>query len=277
MSNLKLIILTSITMAAFAANSLLCRLVLMDARNSPISFTQVRLFSGAIALLFFLFKYRHKDVRPASWYRFVAPLFLFSYALCFSLAYVQISAGTGALILFGSVQLTMIVTALFKKQKLSIWQIVGVALAMVGFVILLLPGIHAPPVDAAVLMAIAGISWGLYSLAGQRNANSTYATALNFVMTLPIVLALMIFLPVSLTYHGWIFAVISGAVTSAFGYVLWYSVLKQLETTTAAVVQLCVPALATFGGVLFLGETLHSRLIISSLLIFLGIVLKVKG
>lgn len=264
-------------MVAFAANSLFCRLALVDPQNSPVSFTLVRLFSGAAVLLFFLYKFRNTETAPLRAHQLIAPLLLFSYALFFSLSYVQISAGTGALILFGSVQLTMILASVLKKQKMGPWQWGGVLLAMAGLIYLLLPGIHMPPLQAAAFMAIAGISWGLYSLIGQKNKNAIYATALNFALTFPIVMLLAIFFPIQLTTHGWIFAVLSGGMTSGFGYVLWYFVLRDLVTSTAAIVQLSVPAITAFGGVLFLGESIHQRLIISSLLIFGGITLKVKA
>jgi drug/metabolite transporter (DMT)-like permease len=273
----KLFILTSLTMVAFAANSLFCRLALVDPQNNPLSFTLVRLFSGAVVLLFFLFKFRNSETTSLRGWQLLAPLLLFSYALFFSLSYIQISAGTGALILFGCVQLTMILAAIFKKQKMSPWQWCGVLLAMTGLVYLLLPGIHMPPLNAAAFMTIAGVSWGLYSLMGQRNTNPIYATAQNFVLTLPAVILLALFFPISLTVHGWVFAILSGGVTSGFGYVLWYFVLKDLVTSTAAIVQLSVPAITAFGGVLFLGESIHQRLIISSLFIFCGIIIKVKA
>ncbi|QLY25271.1 DMT family transporter [Bdellovibrio sp. KM01] len=273
----KLFILTALTMMAFAANSLLCRLALIDSQNNPISFTLVRLFAGALVLVFFLFKFRSAESTSPKGLQGLAPVFLFSYALFFSLAYVQISAGTGALILFGSVQLTMIAASLFKKQRMTLWQWSGVALAMLGLIYLLLPGIHMPPLHAAAFMAIAGISWGFYSVIGQKNKNPIYATAKNFVMTTPLVILLAILFPINLTPHGWMFAILSGAITSGFGYVLWYLVLKDLVTSTAAIVQLSVPAITAFGGVIFLGESLHQRLVISSLLIFCGIILKVKA
>ncbi|WP_142697907.1 DMT family transporter [Bdellovibrio sp. NC01] len=273
----KLFILTALTMMAFAANSIFCRLALKDPQNNPVSFTLVRLFSGALVLLFFLIKFRRTEASQSRLLKFTAPIMLFSYALFFSLSYVQISAGTGALILFGSVQLTMIVASLFKKQKMNPLQWCGVLLAMAGLIYLLLPGIHTPPLHAAAFMAIAGCSWGFYSLIGQKNTNPIYATARNFVMTVPVVGILALIFPIQLTPHGWMFAILSGGVTSGFGYVLWYYVLKDLITSTAAIVQLSVPAITAFGGVLFLGETIHQRLIISSLLIFAGIILKVKA
>ncbi|WP_413295415.1 DMT family transporter [Bdellovibrio sp. HCB185ZH] len=262
---------------AFAANSVLCRLALVDSQNNPIGFTLVRLFSGALVLVFFLFKFRKLEVSPSKGLQYLAPLFLFSYALFFSLAYVQISVGTGALILFGSVQLTMISASLFNNQRMTLWQWSGAGFAMLGLVYLLLPGIHMPPLHAAAFMAVAGMSWGFYSLIGQKNRNPIYATARNFVMTSPLVVLLAIIFPINLTPQGWTLAILSGAVTSGFGYVLWYLVLKDLVTSTAAIVQLSVPAITAFGGILFLGESLHQRLVISSLLIFCGIILKVKA
>ncbi|MGZ3691105.1 MAG: DMT family transporter [Pseudobdellovibrio sp.] len=273
--NLKLILLTALTMIAFAANSILCRLALVNPENAPMSFTIVRLAAGALVLLFFFFKLRKAETFQLNRKTFLGPAMLFSYAIFFSLAYVQITAGTGALILFACVQITMMVAAFIKKQILSPKQKIGFTLAFCGLVYLLLPGLNAPPMQAALLMTIAGISWGVYSLNGQGAKNPVLATARNFVLTLPVVIVLAFIYPLQLTAEGWKLAVLSGAITSGLGYVLWYAVLKDLVTSTAAIVQLSVPAVAAFGGVLFLGEDVHFRLVVASLLIIGGIIIKI--
>ena len=273
----KIISLTIITMVAFAANSIFCRLALVDSANDPVSFTLIRLFSGAVILFFFYVKYRKSE--PLRWNKnmFFAPAMLFSYALFFSLSYVQIDAGTGALILFASVQLTMMTAAFLQGQTLNGQEKIGVMLAVSGFVYLLLPGINMPPPMSAALMAVSGISWGLYSLQGQGATNPILVTSRNFVLTTPLVVLLIFFFPIRLTQQGMMWAILSGALTSGLGYVLWYVVLKNLITSTAAIVQLSVPALAAFGGIIFLGESVQLRLIIASVLIFGGIIIKVKG
>jgi len=208
---------------------------------------------------------------------FFAPARLFSYALFFSLSYVQIDAGTGALILFASVQLTMMTAAFLQGQTLNGQEKIGVMLAVSGFVYLLLPGINMPPPMSAALMAVSGVSWGLYSLLGQGATNPILATSRNFVFTIPLVVLLILIFSIRLTSQGMMWAILSGALTSGLGYVLWYVVLKDLIISTAAIVQLSVPALAAFGGIIFLGEDIYLRLIIASFLIFGGIIIKVKG
>jgi drug/metabolite transporter (DMT)-like permease len=272
---IKLAFLTFITLLAFAANSVLCRLALLDVDNAPVSFTLVRLGSGAVPLIYFFLKNFNTPSQIAKKEALVGPVALFMYAIFFSLAYVNISAGMGALILFASVQFTMVIASLLKKQKLNSRQKCGFIVSFCGLIYLLLPGLNAPPIRSAVMMAIAGISWGIYSLNGQRSSQPVFETAKNFIGTLPILIVLFFFFPLRLNLNGWTLAIISGAVTSALGYVLWYMVLKRLTTTTAAIIQLSVPAIAAFGGVIFLGEHLHFRLVAASVLILGGIVLKI--
>lgn len=272
-----LVFLTSLTMIAFAANSVFCRIVLVDSANDPVSFTLIRLASGALMLSFFFIKFRKSETFEWTKKTFLAPAMLFSYALFFSLAYVQIGAGTGALILFASVQLTMMFVVIFRGQKLNGKEKIGFLLAAFGFIYLLLPGLHMPSPIAAALMCIAGISWGVYSLLGQGLAKPILATARNFLLTIPLIILIMLFNPIKLTSQGLIFAILSGSLTSGLGYVLWYVALKKLPTSTAAIVQLSVPAIAAFGGVMLLNESLSLRMIVSSFLIFSGIFIKVKA
>ena len=271
----RLIFLTILTMVAFAANSILCRLSLKNAANDPLSFTLVRLMSGGIALLWFFYKQRRTEPLSFTVGVLVPPLLLFSYALFFSWSYVQIGAGTGALVLFASVQLTMMAAAYIRGQRLTARQGLGFLLAVIGFTYLLLPGLERPPIGALVLMVIAGVSWGLYSLFGQIVQNPVLSTARNFLLSGLLAIPILFFSPLRLNKMGFVFAVLSGAVTSGLGYTLWYRVLKELHTSTAAIVQLSVPALAAMGGILFLDELLQPRLVVASLLIFSGIVLKI--
>lgn len=275
--NLKLFFLTALTMVAFAANSVFCRMALMDSANDPVSFTLVRLGSGAIALTFFYLKFHREEPFKLSKGNLLAPIMLFLYALFFSISYVQIGSGTGALILFASVQITMMLVAFLKGQKLSSQEVAGFVLAVSGFVYLLFPGLNTPPYLSTLFMALSGISWGIYSLLGQKSKNPFLSTARNFLFNLPLVIIVGAIFTVKLTNHGILCAVISGAITSGMGYILWYFVLKKIMISTAAIVQLSVPAIAAFGGVLFLKETIHIRLIIASLLIFGGILLKVRA
>lgn len=270
----QLVFLTVITMVAFAGNSVFCRLALVDSNNDPVSFTLVRLAAGAIALLFLFIKYRKEEPITYNKNILLAPVMLFSYALFFSLSYVRMSAGTGALILFASVQLTMIITALVRGQKLNIYEWFGFSLAAGGLIYLLLPSLDMPPLTSMLSMTIAGVSWGIYSLLGQKSKNPFLSTSRNFLLILPAAVIYLAIYSINLTNQGLLWAVLSGAVTSGMGYVLWYVVLRKLATSTAAIVQLSVPAIAAFGGVLFLDEIIHLRLIIASLLIFSGITLK---
>jgi drug/metabolite transporter (DMT)-like permease len=239
------------------------------------SFTLVRILSGAIILSpIFIFGIK-KNNFSIGFKTILPPLMLFGYALFFSLAYVNIDAGTGALILFACVQLTMMIYSILLGQKMTSQEIVGFGLALLGFIYLLLPGVEMPPPFAASLMAISGLSWGIYSLIGQHQSDPKFATASNFVLLIPLSVALLIIFPIKLSFMGWIYGLLSGAVTSGLGYVLWYIVVKKLETSTAAIVQLSVPALAALGGVIFLQESIQTRLIVASLFIFLGIYIKV--
>jgi len=274
--NLKLIALTTLTMVAFAANSIFCRLALSDSSNSPVSFTLLRLLSGTILLLFFFFKVRSSESIKPNAKNSLAAITLFAYALFFSLAYVQLNTGTGALILFASVQLTMMVASFVQGHTMNKQESIGIILALIGFIYLFLPGITMPPIVGAAFMCLSGVSWGIYSLLGQGSKNSIFSTARNFLFTLPLIILLAIFHKFQLTHAGIIWAILSGGITSGLGYVLWYTVLKDLKTSTAAIVQLSVPVIAAFGGVIFLSEVIHLRLVIAGCLIFSGIYLKVK-
>lgn len=274
---LRISLMALITMMAFAANSLFCRIALRDSASDPSSFTVLRLLSGAFVLSFLLFKNEAKESLHLSKKELLPPICLFLYALFFSLSYTDLSAGTGALLLFASVQLTMMAYAFAKGTKLNGKEKAGFALASGGLIYLLLPQTDMPSLLQAALMVLAGVSWGIYTLAGLREAHPTIATARNFVFSVPLAGLLFLATDFRMSSEGVTFAVLSGAVTSGMGYILWYSVLKKISTSTAAVVQLSVPALAAAGGIIFLGEKISLRFIVASTLILGGIYLKVRS
>jgi drug/metabolite transporter (DMT)-like permease len=204
---------------------------------------------------------------------------LFLYAVPFSFAYTRLSTGTGALILFGCVQLTMMSVALWSGERPHPLQWLGLATAFGGLVYLVLPGIEAPSFAGALLMALAGFSWGVYSLRGRGTANPLAQTTSNFVRSIPFVVAVsVVTIP---SFHaesrGVALAVASGAVASGLGYVIWYEALRGLTSTRAAVVQLLVPILAAIGGILFLAEAVSSRLLLSGVLVLGGIAVALAG
>jgi drug/metabolite transporter (DMT)-like permease len=273
---MQLVVLTTMTMLAFAANSLLCREALASGSIGASSFTLVRIASGAAMLSFLLLaKFRIYKI-GGNW---LSAATLFGYAAAFSYAYISLSAGTGALLLFGAVQVTMIVYGLWVGEHLNGHQIIGVVAAAGGLVWLMLPGIEAPPVLGATLMLGAGISWGIYSLLGRGTKEPTVATAGNFIRAIPFAVILFAVLgeaeQVSGTGLG--YAAASGALASGMGYVLWYAVLPALPATTAATVQLSVPMLASFGGVLLLDEAFTLRFGLASVAVLGGISLFVMS
>ena len=273
---LRVILLIGIGMLCFAGNSLLCRLALRQTAIDPSVFTAVRLLSGA-AILWLLVRAR-PGARPGAG-NWPSALALLAYAAGFSYAYVSLSAATGALLLFGAVQATMIGVGIVRGERLRGLSLTGLALALGGRVGRLLPGLTRPPLVAAALMLAAGIAWGVYSLRGRGTADPTRVTAGNFLRAAPIALAGSLLWtqgavpdPAGLGY-----AVASGALASGVGYAIWYSVLPSLRSTTAAVVQLSVPVLATFGGALLLGEPVTLRVVLTSAAILGGIAAVVLG
>jgi len=204
---------------------------------------------------------------------------LFVYAAAFSFAYVSLETGIGALILFATVQLTMIIASQFNGNKLRPSEWLGVAIAFGGFVYLVLPTLTEPSFIGFILMMSAGIAWGFYSLIGQRSREPLSDTTYNFLKTIPfaIILLLMSLPQTSLSTNGVLLAIMSGAVTSGIGYTLWYRVLTKLSTVQASVVQLLVPIIATIGGVLFANELVTMRLFIASGLILGGIIIVMVG
>ncbi len=258
------VVLTGVAMVAFAANSVLCRLALGDALIDPASFTTVRVVSGALTLSLIVLLRRRADPRGKADWRAGALLFL--YMAFFSFAYLSLSAGTGALVLFGAVQLTMFVFALRQGEHFPLISWAGLTLALCGLVYLVLPGVTAPDPLGAVLMAVAGIAWGVYSLLGRGAADPLEATARNFVYSVPLVLIVqLIFIKdFAGSAHGVALAVVSGALTSGCGYVIWYAALPGLTAVRAATVQLSVPVIAAIGGVVVLSEQITPRLMLAS-------------
>jgi drug/metabolite transporter (DMT)-like permease len=274
---MRLFLITAFTLLAFAANSLLTRMALDGGVIDPLSFTTLRLSSGALVLLPLARLVSPSKSLPAAKGSWGSGLALFAYAAAFSLAYVSLSTGMGALILFGAVQITMLTAALKSGEHLGVAQWVGTVTAVAGLVYLVLPGLAAPDPLGAALMGAAGIAWGVYSLRGRGALAPVAMTAGNFLRAAP--LALIVSLVALSSRHlqpfGILLALTSGMVTSGLGYVLWYKALKELTTTQASLVQLLVPVLAAFGGVLFLAEQLSLRLVIASLLILGGVTLAI--
>jgi drug/metabolite transporter (DMT)-like permease len=260
---------TSLAMLAFAGNSVLCRLALSHTPIDPASFTAIRLLSGAIVLWVAV---RVRGESPSGSGNWVSAFALLAYAAGFSFAYVGLSAATGALLLFGAVQGTMLGVGILRGERLNVGQIVGVLLAVGGLIVLLLPGLSAPPLSSAALMVGAGIAWGVYSLRGQGAGDSTKVTAGNFLRAAPAALVVGLTLPhMPLDRQGMAYAVLSGALASGLGYTLWYTVLPSLRATTAAVVQLSVPVIATLSGSALLDEAITHRVMLASGAILGGI------
>lgn len=278
-SPLQVIILTTFALLAFAGNSVLCRLALGDETIDAASFTIIRLLSGiAVLALIIMVTSRHqqKAAPKGSW---SAAAMLFLYAVTFSYAYISLDTGTGALILFGSVQLTMIAVNLLTGNRLHYTEWLGVVIAFAGFVYLVLPTLSTPSFIGFVLMTIAGIAWGFYTLRGRGSTHPLSDTAYNFLRTLPLVIMLLAvtFRDAQLSQSGILLAILSGAVASGIGYTVWYIALGGLSVVQAAVVQLLVPVIATLGGVIFAGELLSVRLVVASVLVLGGILLVVLG
>lgn len=255
---------------------MLCRLALRDGAIDACSFTALRLVSGALLLAPLLLPCRSEQRPP---WRPAAGLALFAYAIAFSLAYVTLPAGSGALLLFGCVQLTMLVAGFARGERPSALGATGIVAAMAGVVVLVLPGVQAPDPLGAALMAVAGIAWGAYSLLGRGARAPVTATARNFAIAAPLAAAAMLVASANASWSttGVLLAVASGTITSAVGYVLWYAALPSLTATNAAVVQLAVPAIAAIGGALALDEALDLRLLSAGGLTLGGIAVAILG
>jgi len=278
LSVIKTFLYTSFALIAFAANSVLCRLALGGEAIDAASFTVIRLISGAVTLVLIL-KMRSGGIDSTPKGSWMATLMLFLYAITFSFAYITLDTATGALILFGAVQITMILITLKSGHRLHIAEWLGVFLAFAGFVYLVLPNVTTPSVVGFILMTVAGIAWGVYTLKGRGSKNPLADTAHNFARTIPLVaaLALIAIAYVDISIKGVILAIMSGAVASGIGYTIWYTALGGLTAVQAAVVQLLVPVLAAAGGMVFVSEAISLRLVISAVMILGGILIVVLG
>ncbi|OEF09041.1 DMT family transporter [Vibrio crassostreae] len=287
------LMVTFITLVAFAANSVLCRWALMDQTIDPLSFSIVRILSGALTLLILLTLSSQSKARRVltnntslytrlkSQFQFTSILSLLVYMFGFSFAYLELGAGLGALVLFVAVQFTMIAAHLFSGNRMSLIEWGGCLLSVAGLVYLLMPteSTQAPDLVSIILMSLAGIGWGIYTLAGKTSSNALQSTTANFgfsSLVILVALSLLVLIPnaltqVSITEPGLIYAVISGSVASGVGYSLWYYVVKKLNTVVASIAQLSVPVIATLGGVLLLSEPVTMQFIVSSTVILLGI------
>lgn len=276
MSATRVSVLTFLTMFLFAGNSVLCRIALNHTSIDAASFTSIRLASGAMVLWLIAIFSRSNKTGKGNW---ISAFSLFAYAAGFSFAYISLTAATGALLLFAAVQTTMIGHGILVGERLKNQQIVGLVLAFGGLVYLVLPGLSAPPLVGSILMLIAGVAWGVYSLRGKGAGDPTRVTAGNFLRATLFAVLLSMFLSSSdnLDIIGVWYAIASGAFASGLGYALWYSVLPALRATNAATIQLSVPVIAAFGGIIILGESITTRFILASLAILGGIALVISS
>ncbi len=273
------LLLTAVALVAFASNSILCRLALGAREIDAASFTLVRIASGALTLLLIRAATARGAAVPARRSPWVPAVLLFAYAAPFSFAYLELSAGTGALILFACVQATMLIGALRSGERFRWLEGVGLAIALAGLTYLVSPGLSAPSPLGSGLMAIAGIAWGLYSLRGRGSAEPLADTARNFVWAAPLALLLSLatIRGAHLSPRGIALAVASGALASGLGYTIWFAALRGLTAIRAATVQLTVPVLAAAGGILFLRESITVRIVLSAALILGGVGLALAG
>lgn len=271
------LLLTGLAMLAFAGNSLLCRLALKDTPIDAVSFTSLRLIAGAV-MLWLLLRWRNRSTQVSGNWRSAAALF--TYAAAFSLAYLHLDAGTGALLLFGAVQISMLLHGMLKGERPQRLQILGFVLALGGLLALLLPGSSAPALEGALLMLLAGVAWGIYSLLGRGTQEPLAASSGNFLRTLPFVAVLLLAYWPQLqgSTLGVLYALLSGALTSGVGYFIWYSALPGLSAFQAASVQLSVPIIAALAGSLLLAEAISLRLLLASIAVLggIGLILRAK-
>jgi drug/metabolite transporter (DMT)-like permease len=272
MSRTQVLLFTALAMIAFAGNSLLCRMALRHTGIDAASFTSIRIVSGALVLWLIIAVRGERVSAAGSWCSAMA---LFAYAAGFSFAYISLPAATGALLLFGAVQATMISHGLWRGERLRGRQVAGLMMAFSGLFGLLLPGLSAPPLQGSILMLAAGIAWGIYSLRAKGSVDPTRVTAGNFIRAVPfaVALSMAMFSSVSLDTSGILYAIASGALASGVGYAIWYKALRGLKSASAATVQLSVPVIAGAGGIAFLGEPVTLRLLMTSTAILGGVAL----
>ncbi len=282
---MKVSLLTLLALVAFAGNSVIGRAALSSESIDSASFTLIRLFSGAITLWLILFikslfqsnsdssqTSKGSGRNKGTW---LEAVYLFTYAATFSFGYLLLDTATGALILFVSVQLVMIAVNLLQGNRLSLFEWMGMAFAISGFIYLMYPELGSPTFLGFILMALSGMAWGLYTIEGKKACDALSQTTYNFLRTLPFALILfaLFYQSIDVSAEGVFWAIVSGSVTSGVGYAIWYRVIQDISTTQAAVFQLAVPVIAAFGGVFWIGEGIGARLLISSILIFTGILL----
>jgi drug/metabolite transporter (DMT)-like permease len=270
--------LTLLALIAFAANSIFARLALGSQSIDPASYTTVRLVTGA-ATLWLIARLREADPSATLDSGWTSAAMLFLYAGTFSFAYISLTTGTGALILFAAVQITMIAVGLYAGERPSPMHWLGLLIAVAGLVYLVSPGVTAPSAFGSLLMGTAGIAWGIYSILGRGVSDPVHATARNFLRTVPLTFIIsLLWLPsMAITAEGFLWAALSGSITSAVGYVIWYAALRGLTATLAATLQLSVPALAALGGVVLLSEKMTLRLFLAGALILAGVGLAIYG
>ena len=276
---LKLTLLTLLSLMAFAGNSILCRLALADNNIDANSFTIIRLLSGAIALYVLLGSQQPQlkaSIKTLPLAAMKPALMLFIYAAGFSWAYIQLSTASGALILFGSVQISMVLIQVYMGKQLNRFEFMGLAIALGGFIYWMLPAAHRPDLWGSLIMGLAGVAWAFYTVYGQKNTSAQLATSVNFVLCLPLLILLLplyYLMPLHISFEGLYYSLLSGVFTSAMGYWLWYQVLPKLSTISAGVLQLTVPIIAAVGGLIWANEPIPNILIYCSLIILSGIAL----
>lgn len=267
---MKKLLLVLFVLTAFAANSILCRIALKNGYSDPETFSMLRLFGGAVMLFsWHAVRGRLKEIR----WKIIDAVLLCAYVFFFSIAYVQLNTATGALLLFGAVQVSMIGWGAIKGEKLRGLKPVGIVIAVGGIIMLLLPGATAPPLIPAITMVASGLAWGAYSLRGKKILSPAGNTAGNFILSLPIIFILTLVrqTPIHTDASGIILALVSGGLASGMAYVLWYQLVSTLSSATASTLQLSVPCIAAGGGVFFLGELPDLRILLCTLIVLTGI------
>lgn len=276
--NIKFIFLIALSLLFLASNSIFCKLALVNNYIDAYSFTILRLLFGAITLVLIYF-YKTKKIYFSKKINWLSSFMLFSYAICFSYSFINIDAGMGTLLLFTVVQIVMVLFSLFQKEKITVQKFFGVILALFGLAYLLYPkDSFEISLFHAFLMIIAGVSWAIYTILGKKSSDSLYNTMDNFVKSLIfIVIFYILFLPENMfiTNKGLLLAFISGSITSAIGYVLWYEVLPKMQFITAGIIQLFAPIISIVISIIFLNESLSMTLFLSATMIFIGIILTI--
>ncbi|MGB5444227.1 MAG: DMT family transporter [Psychromonas sp.] len=276
-TSLKTILFSVLALFAFAANSVFARLALSTGYIDAASFTILRLLSAIVMLLILVgITRRHcpksSDSAKSAWF---SATMLFIYAGCFSFAYISLDTGTGALVLFAAVQITMVIKNHLQGNRMHFIELLGLIVAFCGFVYLVFPSLSQPSLLGFILMTISGIAWAFYTLKGQAAGDPLCATKVNFLHTLPFIIILFAFSysSLSVTWQGGLLAIMSGALASALGYYCWYLAVANLSTTVASVIQLSVPIIAALGGILFMKEAISLDFMIACALVSAGILL----